>query len=76
MLDEVDSKRGVEVYATQFGASSVDFLVRWWTGSTPKEGLASTDLAVRAIKRALDDAGIEIPYPARDEHLQGPAPIP
>lgn len=62
-IDEVDKERGVEVYATNFGPSSIDFLVRWWTGSTPKEGLASTDLAVRAIKKALDAKGIEIPYP-------------
>lgn len=62
-IEEVDKHRGIEVYATNFGPSSIDFLVRWWTGSAPKEGLASTDLAVRAIKKALDAKGIEIPYP-------------
>jgi small conductance mechanosensitive channel len=62
-IDEVDKNRDIEVYATTFAASSIDFLVRWWAGSTPKEGLASTDLAVRAIKKALDARGIEIPYP-------------
>jgi small conductance mechanosensitive channel len=74
-LDDVDKGREVEVYATQFGASSIDFLVRWWTGSTPKEGLASADLAVRAIKRALDQAGIEIPYPYVTNTFKEPLPL-
>ncbi len=62
-LDGLDEEKGVEVYAHLFNSSSVDFLVRWWAGSTPKAGWASTDLVVRTIKRALDDAGIEIPFP-------------
>ena len=28
--------------------------------------------AVRAVKRALDEAGIEIPYPQMDVHLRQP----
>jgi len=59
----VEQGRGVEVYAQEFNASSIDFLVRWWSGSTPKASWESKDKAVRAIKRALDDAGIEIPFP-------------
>ena len=62
-LDGIDSKRGVEIYAQEFNSSSVDYLVRWWTGATPKEGWKSKDVVVRAIKRAFDDAGIEIPFP-------------
>lgn len=57
--------RAVEVYATQFGESSIDFLVRWWANSTPPEELASRDEVLAAVKRALDGAGIEIPFPYR-----------
>lgn len=74
-IDEVDKERDVEVYATNFGPSSIDFLVRWWTGSTPKEGYASTDRAVRAIKKALDGAGIEIPYPYVMNAFKEPLPL-
>ena len=37
--------------------------MRWWSGSTPRAGWESKDKVVRAIKRGLDDAGIEIPFP-------------
>ena len=62
-LDGIESDRGVEVYAQEFNSSSIDYLVRWWTGATLKQGWQSKDLVVRAIKRALDDAEIEIPFP-------------
>lgn len=62
-IQTIEHRRGVEVYAQEFNTSSIDFLVRWWSGSTPKAGWESKDKAVRAIKRALDDAGIEIPFP-------------
>ncbi len=60
---DVDQKKAIDVFATEFNSSSVDFLVRWWGGSTPREAWESKDRMVRAIKRALDDAGIEIPFP-------------
>lgn len=62
-VDGIESDRGVEVYAQEFNASSVDYLVRWWAGATPKQGWQSKDTVVRTIKRALDEAGIEIPFP-------------
>ncbi|BDI61187.1 mechanosensitive ion channel family protein [Qipengyuania nanhaisediminis] len=62
-IDEVDEEKGIDVFAQEFNSSSVDFLVRWWSGSTPRNGWESKDKVVRAIKRGLDDAGIEIPFP-------------
>lgn len=64
-LDAVEADRPVEVYAKEFGDSSINFLVRWWAGSKPVDLHRSRDEVVRAIKRALDDAGIEIPFPYR-----------
>ncbi|TRD12580.1 mechanosensitive ion channel family protein [Erythrobacter insulae] len=62
-VEEVDTEKGVDVFAQEFNSSSVDFLVRWWSGSAPRAGWESKDKVVRAIKRSLDDAGIEIPFP-------------
>ncbi len=62
-VDNVDSDKGLDIFAQEFNSSSVDFLVRWWAGSTPRDGWESKDKVVRAIKRGLDEAGIEIPFP-------------
>ena len=64
-LDTVDKEKDVQVFAQAFGASSIDFEVAWWTGSKPVEVRESRDKVVAAIKKALDDAGIEIPFPYR-----------
>ncbi len=64
-LDSVDSDKKVQVFAQAFGASSIDFEVTWWTGSSPLEIRQSRDEVVASVKRALDDAGIEIPFPYR-----------
>ncbi len=61
--DNVDVDKGIDVFAVEFNSSSVDFKVRWWSGSKPRDGHESRDAVIRSIKRALDDAGIEIPFP-------------
>lgn len=63
--EHVQDDRPVEVYAKEFGDSSINFLIRWWAGSKPVDAHLSRDEVVRAIKRALDDAGMEIPFPYR-----------
>jgi len=62
-VEGIDIEKGLDIFAQEFNSSSVDFLVRWWAGSTPRGGWESKDRVVRAIKRGLDDAGIEIPFP-------------
>ncbi len=62
-VEGVDTDRSLDIFAQEFNSSSVDFLVRWWAGSTPRQGWESKDKVVRAIKAGLDDAGIEIPFP-------------
>ena len=64
-LETVATDRDVQIFAQAFGASSIDFEVTWWTGSQPVEIRASRDKVVAAVKRALDEAGIEIPFPYR-----------
>jgi len=65
----------VEVFASAFGESSIDFVVRWWAASTPVDELRSRDEVTAAIKRALDSAGIEIPFPYRTLTFKEPLPI-
>lgn len=62
-VDGIDLEKGIDVFAQEFNSSSVDFLVRWWAGSSSRAGRESKDKIVRNIKRALDNAGIEIPFP-------------
>ena len=63
--DTVDSSKPIEIFAQAFGASSIDFEVTWWTGPTPLEQRKSRDQVVQSVFRALNDAGIEIPFPQR-----------
>lgn len=52
-----------------FGESSLDFLVRVWTGSDYDRTLAIRSELALATHRALAEAGITIPFPQRDLHL-------
>lgn len=63
--ETVDASKPVEVFAREFAASSINFEVTWWTGATPLEQRRSRDEVVQAVKQALDEAGIEIPFPQR-----------
>tara|TARA_R110002049_G_scaffold305056_1_gene501024 strand:- start:72593 stop:73864 length:1272 start_codon:yes stop_codon:yes gene_type:complete len=71
--DSVESGRDVEVFAQAFADSSVNFEVAWWTGSQPTQIRSSRDEVVASIKRALDDAEIEIPFPYRTLTFKEPA---
>ena len=62
-VDHIEHDKGVDVFACEFNSSSVDFRVRWWAGSTKRDMHQSKDQMIRTLKRALDDAGIEIPFP-------------
>lgn len=62
-VDLVSKERDIQILADTFNSSSVDFKVRWWSASSGTEAVMNRDQVVRAIKSALDDAGIEIPFP-------------
>lgn len=75
-LDTVrDEIRDVEIFATAFNSSSVDFEVTWWTRSRPIDIRVSRDQVVAAVKRALDNASIEIPFPYRTLTFKAPIPL-
>ncbi len=70
-----DGDKPVQIFAQEFASSSINFEVTWWTGSTPLEVRRSRDEVVAAVKRALDGAGIEIPFPYRTLTFKTPVPI-
>lgn len=61
----VDTTKAIQVFPKEFGSSSIDIEVAWWTGSPPLEERRSRGEVVAAVKSALDEAGIEIPFPHR-----------
>ena len=61
--ESVSGPKSVEVFANEFADSSINFEIAWWTGSAPVEIRKSRDEVIEAVKKALDDAGIEIPFP-------------
>jgi small-conductance mechanosensitive channel len=63
--ETVASDRDVEIFPHAFGASSIDIEVTWWTDPKPLDVRRSRGEVVTAVKKALDDAGIEIPFPYR-----------
>lgn len=59
------SGKSPQVFASEFGSSSINFNVRWWAAPEPLDMHESRDRVVQVIKEALDDAGVEIPFPYR-----------
>lgn len=54
-----------EVDLVNFGDSSIDFVVRYWSRSQQRQLRRVQTKAMMAIKTALDRANISIPYPIR-----------
>lgn len=74
-IPAVDLNRGVDIYAQEFNSSSIDFLVRWWIDTRQNDYLGVKSEVVFAIKQALDDAGIEIPFPYITHTFKEPVPL-
>lgn len=58
-----------QVYLKQLGGSSIDWVVRVWVDTA--DYWAVRERITEGIKVALDDAGIGIPFPQMDVHLDG-----
>lgn len=61
----VHSDNPIQIFAQELADSSINFEVTWWTDSKPLDIRKSRDEVVFAVKKSLDDAGIEIPFPQR-----------
>lgn len=61
--------RGFQVYLLELADSSVNWVVRFWTNTD--DYWAVREALTRAVKTHLDEAGIGIPFPQMDVHLDG-----
>lgn len=73
--ESVSKDEPVDIFAQGFGDSSIDFEVTWWTGSRPRDIRKSKGEVVAAVKVALDEAGIEIPFPYRTLTFKEPLEV-
>lgn len=64
-LDGVLKEPTPEIDLVNFGDSSIDFVVRYWTLPQQKTVRYIQTKAIIAIKKAFDQASITIPYPIR-----------
>ena len=51
------------IYISKLATSSVNFTVYFWVVSNQAKGLKVSDKVATGIKYALDEAGIDMPYP-------------
>jgi small conductance mechanosensitive channel len=61
-----------QIILLSLGDSSVNWQVRVWTETGKYWDVL--DAGTRAVKMALDEAGLGIPFPQMDVHLDAPAP--
>jgi len=62
----VSQDREIEFYYTEFGDSSINFLLRFWVDARSQMNvMESKSKAVQMVKRAFDKQDIEIPFPIR-----------
>lgn len=72
VMDAVTSVEGVEsdpapqVFFTGFGDSTTNFDLRYWTEPEQATVREVQDKVVRAVSKALKDAGIDMPSPIRE----------
>ena len=65
----------LQIWPAAFGSSSIDIEVTWWTQPKPEDIRRSRGEVVTAIKAALDNAGIEIPFPYRTLTFKEPLAV-
>jgi small-conductance mechanosensitive channel len=54
---------GPEAFAWELAGSTVNVRVRWWTLSKRSEVVHAQGRVIRAVKKAITEAGIDLPYP-------------
>jgi potassium efflux system protein len=63
------------LWFTGFGDSALNFQMRVWTDRYDSWGTLQSELYLTTYK-VLSDAGIQIPFPQRDVHIDSAAPLP
>ncbi|MEL6160835.1 MAG: mechanosensitive ion channel family protein [Cyanobacteria bacterium J06627_32] len=64
-VEEVYPSPSIEVDIVGFGDSSIDMVVRYWTHPEQKSVRRIKTQVILALKKACDEADINIPYPIR-----------
>jgi small conductance mechanosensitive channel len=64
-----------EVWMTELGDSSVDFEVMYWTAPHKLEVRRTQDRVLGAVKSAIEDAGMTIPWPIRTLVVDSPVTL-
>jgi small conductance mechanosensitive channel len=64
--DGVLGRPAPDAFVESFGESTVDFVVHFWHAPQQAVVWRVRSAVAMAVKRALDDAGIEMPFPQRD----------
>jgi len=61
---DINESRPLQFYYTEFGDSSINFVIRFWKKITEQaDYLEARSNAIIAIKKAFDKEGITIPFP-------------
>lgn len=74
-MPHVESAKPVDVFSQEFNARSIDFLVLWWSNAKAHDMRGTKSGVMEAIKRALDDAQIKIPFPHVTNTLKEDTPL-
>jgi small-conductance mechanosensitive channel len=82
-LQEVVARHGVvrkdpapQVYLDEYGDSAVYFALTYWVDMTPENDTRRVKSDVlHMIDRAFAEAGIRMPYPQRDVHVDATGPL-
>lgn len=64
-VDAVLRTPAPEAFVVELAPSSVNVRVRWWTDSRRAEVVDLKARVIEAVKLALDEAGIDMPYPTQ-----------
>jgi small-conductance mechanosensitive channel len=64
-MEGVEHEPPPEAIPWELDSSSVNLKVRWWTRSQRSSVVAARGRVIAAIKRALNEASIDIPFPTR-----------
>lgn len=63
---EFDENRPIDFYYTEYGDSSINFIIRYWMDRAEQpDYLKARHEGIMALKKAFDDQNITIPFPIR-----------
>ena len=63
-LDSTNLDKPIDLYYTEFGDSSINFTIRFWTNFKDEiDYLGARSNAIIAIKKSFDKQGVSIPFP-------------